>query len=156
MKADHANGFGFCRSRLSTWCSVCVVVSSSLRSRPWPPSSTATSRSAASATYVIHPALKERYFDSMTPSDMLAGPSPPSCYQLPQAKVRPHQPAATEEEAEIDDSFFSHTTRDAASGFWHSGRWAGAEERLREKRAWIFVSILLGSIRGSGNAGSVA
>ena len=47
--------FSFYRSPPFTWSSVSVVVSLSLPSRPSPPSTTARSPSAASATYVTTP-----------------------------------------------------------------------------------------------------
>ena len=47
------------------------------------------------------------------------GPPPPPCDQLPQAQVRPHQPAPAEEEAQVDG--YSIMGR----GVWVSAFWKG-------------------------------
>ena len=88
--------------RFTSFC-VCAAASSSLPSRRLPVVTTVTSRSAASATYVQSPPnhpdpLRER---KSLKSCALTGSSSSACYQLPEEKVRPHQPAPSEEEAQV-------------------------------------------------------
>lgn len=98
----HVDGWILNRSPLFTLSSVSVVVSLSLPWRPLPPSTTARSPSAASATYVHLPNLPHN--TQYTHTLIFTGPPTPPCHQLPQAQVRTHQPAPPQEEAQINDS----------------------------------------------------